>query len=71
MAKRRKEGFFLRIAALTNFQGNERLFKMGGIKFFESSFPWLFKTSLALTSSVPDFDGHWGGLYRQPLWKEI
>lgn len=36
MARRRKEGFFLRIAALMSSQGNKHLFKMGGIKFFES-----------------------------------
>lgn len=36
MAKRKKE-FFLRTAALMSSQANKHLFKMGGIKFFESS----------------------------------
>lgn len=74
MARRRKRFFFLRIAALMSSQGNKHLFKMGGIKLFESSLSLIIQNlhhlHEALSSSASAFDGRQGGLYHQPLWKE-
>lgn len=59
MAGSRKE-FFLRIAALMSSQGNMHLLEE--LSTLSHQFPWLFKLSSALTSSVPDFDGQQGRL---------